>query len=307
MKTALRITLPILLLAAGALLALYLLQDRMLFDRRTLSDEKLARMRADPAVEELWIPTPDGVTLHGWLVRGADAGGADAGGADAGGAETLGAAGPRGGADPAPAPLLLYFGGNGEEVSWMAGRISRLAGWSLLLVNYRGYGRSGGRPGERQLLADALLLYDRVTRRPDVDPGRVAVMGRSIGSGVAVYVARERPVLGAVLVSPYDSVAAVARDAFPYLPVPLLLRHRFEAASWAAGVRAPLLALIAGDDRVIDPRRSLRLAAAWAGPREVRLLEGTGHNSIDRDPGYWTGIAAFLERLAAGRPRAGRS
>ena len=130
-------------------------------------------------------------------------------------------------------------------------------------MNYRGYGRSGGRPGERQLLADALLLYDRVTRRPDVDPGRVAVMGRSIGSGVAVYVARERPVLGAVLVSPYDSVAAVARDAFPYLPVPLLLRHRFEAASWAAGVRAPLLALIAGDDRVIDPRA---LPAGWRPP-----------------------------------------
>ena len=99
-RTALRITLPILLLAAGALLALYLLQDRMLFDRRTLSDEKLARLRADPAVEELWIPTPDGVTLHGWLVRGADAGGGH------GNPRRGGAAG-RGGPGPGAAAALL--------------------------------------------------------------------------------------------------------------------------------------------------------------------------------------------------------
>jgi hypothetical protein len=273
MKTVL---LVVLLAAALAMLGLALLQGRLLFDRRPISAERLARLRADrPRVEELFLTAPDGVRLHGWLVHGASRQGR--------------------------APLVTYFGGNGEEVSWMAGKAAAMEGWSLLLVNYRGYGLSEGRPGEKSLLRDAVFLYDTVTRRADIDAGRVVAMGRSIGSGLAIHLARERAVLGVILVSPYDSIAAVVRDALPFLPVALLLRHPFPATSWAAGVEVPLLALIGADDRVIRPERSHRLVAAWEGPREVRVIEGAGHNSIDRSPAYWRSIGGFLRRLEAGR------
>ncbi len=303
MKTALRLILLILLVAAGAMLALYLLQERLIFDRKAIPAERLARLRADrPRVEELSVPTPDGVRLHGWLVRGAvpvPVGAAGAVGAAGVGTPAAPPGGSTGGgqAPSARAPLVVYFGGNGEEVSWMADQAHRMGSWSLLLVSYRGYGLSEGRPGEASLLRDALTVYDSITRRDDVDPGRIVVMGRSIGSGVAVHLARERRVEAAILVSPYDSLAAVVRDAFPFLPVGLLLRNRFEASSWAAGVRVPMLALIAAEDRVIAPAHSRRLAAAWAGPREVRLIAGAGHNSIDRSPAYWDSIRGFLARL----------
>lgn len=262
------VALVVLTAAGAAVLVLYLLQGRILFPRVRVSEETVARIEAaHPELEPLSIGTLDGVNLHGWLVRSGTGG---------------------------RAPLVIYFGGNGEEVSWMVDRAPELAGWGLVLVNYRGYGLSEGRPSERALRRDSLCIYDHVTRRDDVDGERVVALGRSLGSGIAVYLARERSLRGVILVSPYDSITAVARETFPFLPVRLLLRHRFEAASWAAEVRTPMLALIAGQDTVISPERSLRLASAWGGPRETRVLAGAGHNSIDRHPEYWRSIRGFL-------------
>jgi pimeloyl-ACP methyl ester carboxylesterase len=215
------------------------------------------------------IATGDGPRLRGWLVK---------------------AAGAR-------APLLLYFGGNAEEVSWLVAEAPRLPGWSLLLVNYRGYGRSEGRPGERALLADGLHLYDWARARADVDPARVALMGRSLGGGVAVHVAASRPVIGVVLVTPFDSLTAVAQHHYPWLPVRWLLRHRFDALGQAPAVRAPLLCVVAGRDRVVPPAHAARLYAAWAGPRRWVELPGAGHNDISSEPGYWGAIADFLASL----------
>jgi len=113
------------------------------------------------------------------------------------------------------------------------------ASWSLALVNYRGYGASEGSPSERALFADALLVLDALRERPDVDPARVALVGRSLGSGVATYVAANRPVAGVALVSPYDSVTALARRQFPWLPIELLLRHPFDSRSRGKGMPKP--------------------------------------------------------------------
>jgi pimeloyl-ACP methyl ester carboxylesterase len=220
-------------------------------------------------LEEVEIAAGDGPRLRGWLVR---------------------APGDR-------APLLLYFGGNAEEVSWLVGEAPRLPGWSLLLVNYRGYGRSEGRPGERALLADGLTLYDWAQTRADVDGRRVALMGRSLGGGVAVHLAAERPVIGVVLVTPFDSLTAVAQHHYPWLPVRWLLRHRFDALARAPVVRAPLLCLVAGRDRIVPPAHAARLYAAWGGSRRWVELPAAGHNDISSEPGYWAAIADFLDSL----------
>jgi hypothetical protein len=191
--------------------------------------------------------------------------------------------------------MLIYFGGNAEEVSWLASTGGQYAGWSLLMLNYRGYGRSEGKPGEAALFADALQIYDYALSR--AQGGRVAVMGRSLGSGVAVYLAAQRPVKGVILVSPYDSIESVAKGIYPYLPIGLMLKHRFDSLSRVPQIKVPLMCLVGSADSVIQRPHSERLFAAWGGPRQWREFRGADHNSLAAEQGYWQAIAAFLRGL----------
>jgi pimeloyl-ACP methyl ester carboxylesterase len=254
--------------ALGFPVLIYFLQERLIFFPQPLTQDPL---QANPgaAIEDVNLITSDQVRLHGWLVKAA--------------------------ATQTPAPLLIYFGGNAEEVSWLAQTAGQYAGWSLLMFNYRGYGRSEGKPGEAELFADALQIYDYAARR--AQGGRVAVMGRSLGSGVAVYLATQRPVAGVILVSPYDSVESVARGVYPYLPIGLMLKHRFDSLVRAPGIKAPLLCLVASDDRVIPRPHSERLYAAWGGIKEWREIRPSAHDSVADAPEYWRAIADFLEKL----------
>src|SRR5882672_4713015 len=183
--------------AIGVPLFLWFFQERLLFFPRPLDSRPTSR----PEIEEVTVAAADGVKLRGWLVKGKGA----------------------------PAPLVIYFGGNAEEVSWLVDLADQFAGWSLLLVNYRGYGESKGKPGEKELLEDALVIHDYANRRPEVNSGRIVAMGRSLGSGVAVHLAAHRSLRGVILVSPYDSMVEVAKRHYPFLPVSLMLRHRFDS------------------------------------------------------------------------------
>jgi fermentation-respiration switch protein FrsA (DUF1100 family) len=204
---------------------------------------------------------------------------------------------PRAAGDGAGLPVVLYFGGNAEEVTANAPEAERLYGRrAVVLVNYRGYGDSGGRPGERALVADALAIHDWAAARRDLDAARLCAHGRSLGSGVAVQLAAARRLRCLVLTSPFDSLVAVGRAHFPWLPVGLLLRHRFDSLALAPGLRVPLLAIHGSDDDIIAPAHTERLAAAWGGPVERVRLEGFGHNDIDLNPRYAQAIAAFLDR-----------
>ena len=188
---------------------------------------------------------------------------------------------------------LIYFGGNAEDV---AGNIETFAAafpeHSLFLVNYRGYGGSTGRPTEAGLRADALAIFDQVREaHPDI-----TVVGRSLGSGVAVALASERPVERLVLVTAYDSLINVAREYFGWLPVGLLLKDRYESAGLAPRIRAPVLIVIAAEDEIISRPRSEALAAAFA-PSQVRIevVPGAGHNTLDLSPQYLGAIHRFLQ------------
>jgi uncharacterized protein len=183
-------------------------------------------------------------------------------------------------ARPAQGPAaLIYFGGNGEDV---AGRLDEFAaalpGHSLYLVNYRGYGGSSGSPTEAGLFADALAVYDQVRAKHR----SIAVAGRSLGSGVAVYLAQQRPVARLVLITPYDSVENVAKGRYPFLPVAWLLRDKFDSVSRIAQVKAPTLVVIAGRDQVILRERTDALVARIpAGLARVEVVSGATHNALD--------------------------
>jgi pimeloyl-ACP methyl ester carboxylesterase len=203
---------------------------------------------------------------------------------------------PRGGSQ-----ALVYFGGNAEDV---AGNIDVFSEafpeHSLYLVNYRGYGGSSGRPSESGLFADALAVYEHVRARHSA----IAVMGRSLGSGVAVYLASQRPVARLVLVTAFDSLVNVAREHFRWLPVGLLLRDRYDSTSRARAVTAPVLVVVAGEDEIIPRVRSEALAAAFApGQAQVRVMPYVTHNALDLAPGYLGAVRSFLEE----RPGENRS
>lgn len=256
--------------ALGFPVLIYLLQERLIFFPQPLAADPL-KTDTGAAIEEVSLVTPDKVRLHGWLVRAKQA------------------------QTHMPAPILIYFGGNAEEVSWLVSSAGRYAGWSLLLLNYRGYGRSEGKPGEVEMFADAVQIYDYASSR--AGGAGVAVMGRSLGSGVAVYLATKRPVAGVILVSPYDSVENVARGVYPFLPISLMLKHRFDSISRAPGIEVPLLCLVASDDRVIPRPHSERLYSAWGGNKQWREIRRSGHDNIADAPDYWRAIAEFLSVL----------
>jgi fermentation-respiration switch protein FrsA (DUF1100 family) len=221
-------------------------------------------------LEDVTIPMRDGTPLAGLLAI------------------------PEGVARPA---LVIYFGGNAEEVTAYAAEAPALYGpRAALFGNYRGYGASKGRPGEAALVADGAEIFDWAARRTDIDASRIALHGRSLGTGVAVQVAAARPARCVVLTSPFASALDVARELYPWLPVAWLLRHPFDSAARAPGITVPALIVTAGADTVIKPHHSERLAKVWGGPVDRLSLEGFGHNDLDLHPGYARAIRSFLDR-----------
>jgi pimeloyl-ACP methyl ester carboxylesterase len=210
-------------------------------------------------VASLFIDAADGTRLHAWHVRGE--------------------------------PLVMYFGGNAEEVSWMLDdAVRRAPGTGWLLVDYRGYGSSGGSPSEKALVADALRWYDQMSSQHK----NVYLFGRSLGSGVAVQLAAQRPVAGVILVAPFDSLVEVGKRHYPFLPVNWMLKHRFDSVALAPAIKAPVLCIVASHDEIIPAQHAKRLYEAWGGEKRWVELEGAGHNSTDNAANYWTSIAAFL-------------
>lgn len=251
-------------MAVGVPLLVYLAQDALIFFRQPLAEGRRGELARQPDVAEVWLTAGDGTRVHAWHLK----------------------AGPG---------LVLYFGGNAEEVSWMV-EPSRAAtpGTSWLLLDYRGYGRSKGAPSQKALIADALALYDHAAKLPGVDAKRIFAFGRSLGSGVALALAAERPLKGVILSTPYDSLLAVAQRHYWYLPVRWLLKHPFDSMALAPRLDTPLLCLIAERDEVIPPEHAERLYAAWGGPKRRVLLAGATHNTTDEAPEFWASIRAFL-------------
>ncbi|HEX7218622.1 MAG TPA: alpha/beta hydrolase [Burkholderiales bacterium] len=246
------------LVVIGLPLLAYLAQDSLIFHPQPLTEPQRVAVARSSAAQSVFIDA-DGTRLHAWHIPGD--------------------------------PLVIYFGGNAEEVSWMLDEAAaRTPGVGWLLVDYRGYGSSGGAPSEKALVADALRWFDQLKTR-----GKVYVFGRSLGSGVAVQLAAQRPLAGVILVAPFDSLVEVGKRHYPFLPVGWMLKHRFDSVALAPQIGAPLLCVVAMDDAIIPVEHAKRLHDAWGGPKRWVALEGAGHNSTDNAANYWTSIVAFLK------------
>jgi dipeptidyl aminopeptidase/acylaminoacyl peptidase len=196
---------------------------------------------------------------------------------------------------PGPHPAVIYFGGRSEEVSWVVRDAGKMfPGMTVLAVNYRGYGDSHGDPAETHMVDDGCTLFDWLAAKHDVDARRIAVVGRSLGSGVAVQVAKERPVHSVVLITPYDSILAIAKRRFPSMPIEYMLRHRFESIKYAPALTAPTYVLRATSDDVIPHAHTDQLVSKLARLCGDDIIPGSDHLNIPYLEATQTRIAAFL-------------
>ncbi|MBM4436253.1 MAG: alpha/beta hydrolase [Actinobacteria bacterium] len=231
-----------------------------------------------PRGEDVHFTTEDGLTLGAWYVRPS--------GVSAG-------------------ATVIVLGGNGGHREYRVDlvRAFAVAGFAVLMVDYRGYGDNPGDPDEAGLLADARAARAYLLTRSEVEATRLAYFGESLGAAIAVALAVEHPPAAVVLRSPFSSLEAVARVHYPFLPGRWLLRDRFPAAEQIARIAAPTLVIAGERDRIVPPEQSREVFEAAAGPKTWLLVPGADHNDLALAAGeaMLARVCAFL-RDAVGRP-----
>lgn len=195
--------------------------------------------------------------------------------------------------NPGQPHALLYWGGNGETVAAGAGVFAEaLPSYSTYLVDYRGYGHSTGKPTEAGILSDALVLYDAISPKHQ----DISVFGRSLGTGVACFVASQKKTDKLVLITPYDSIERIARDRYPMFPLSLLIKDKYDSLSRVQKIKAKTLILIAEYDTVVPKDHGYTLAQAFP-KNQVQTYEikGSHHNDIADTPEYHDILKTFFK------------
>jgi pimeloyl-ACP methyl ester carboxylesterase len=193
-------------------------------------------------------------------------------------------------------PVLLGFGGNAWNADSLAEYLHGVfPDAAVVTFHYRGYRPSSGRPSAAALLADAPLIYDHLVE--SLGYRRVVAVGLSIGSGGAAYLAAQRPLAGLILVTPFDSLEAMAREHYPWVPVGWLLRHRIETATYLRGTTAPTAMIAAANDTIVPPRRSEPVRRAIANLVFDRTIASADHNDLYQHAAFRSAMAEALVRI----------
>lgn len=168
-------------------------------------------------------------------------------------------------------PLIVYYGANSEDVSdelwWLHG----LEKYAFLLVNYRGYGLSTGKPEEKACVEDAVAVLDKILKETKRSAKDVILIGRSLGTGVAAQVAAQRKVGRLILITPFDSVEAVAKRHFWFIPVSRYLTDSWNSSAIAPQIKAKTTLIVAAKDELIPPSHALALKNSFS--HEVKYAE----------------------------------
>jgi len=264
----LRIALGLALGYSLLVLLAWLLQERLAFPapRAPVPDPRRLGLAHGERIE---LALDQGERLVGWYL-----------GAPAGSADTAGAG-------------LLWFYGNGENIAALAPVLREFQPResALLVLDYPGYGGSSGRATEAALYRAADVAYAALERRRGVDPQRIYVYGRSLGSAVATYLAARHPVAGLILESPFTNARAMARRLYGLLPT-CIVRLSLDTLANMRRVRCPVLVFHGTADRLVPTAMGFAVAAATPGPVEVVLIHGAGHNDT-----YTVGGREYREKL----------
>lgn len=268
-----------LLKAAAGVVVAYLVIVALMYAAQTLMlfPTRLAQLGGAPLpekAERLVVETPDGERVAGVLIP----------------------AGMKNG--EAPRDLILGFGGNAWNADSLAVYLRELFPTrDVAAFHYRGYDPSTGTASAAALLADALVIHDYITRTRS--PARLAVVGISIGTGPAAHLAAHRPLAGLVLVSPFDSLEALARQHYPWAPIRLLLRHRISILDVAGAIEPPTAVVTAERDTIIPARRSEPVRQALPNLVFDHTIAGAGHNDMFGRAEFVNAMRTALDNVLA--------
>jgi fermentation-respiration switch protein FrsA (DUF1100 family) len=217
-----------------------------------------------PAAEEIGLDgveaasfeTADGVRLNAWFVRAP-------------------------GLSPRPSVLVLNGNAGNRALRAPLAAALRSHGLHVLLTDYRGYGGNAGTPTEAGLVLDAAAARAYLAQRADVDASKIVYFGESLGTAVAVRLAEKQPPAALILRSPFTSMIDIAKHHYPFLPVRLLLRDRFETADRIRRMNVPVLVIAGGRDSIVPVENSRRLYEAASEPKRFVLIGDADHNDLE--------------------------
>lgn len=198
-------------------------------------------------------------------------------------------------AGPATGAVLIVHGNGGCALDrgYFAGPIHAAAAVDVYVLEYPGYGARGGAPSQKSLLDAAEEAFDSIPAdRP------VYIVGESLGTGVAAHLAlkHDRKVAGLICFAPYDRLVSVGQAQMRIFPVSLLLWDRYDPAAWLSNYRGPVKIILAGADQVIPARFGRNLYDGYAGPKDLEIIPGAGHNDIaEQSPEWWSKVFLFWE------------
>ncbi|TWT40330.1 Alpha/beta hydrolase family protein [Phycisphaerae bacterium RAS1] len=243
------------------LITMTIMQDRLVFPAAGV---RSARLGPPPGVEQWWTGTDTDARVEAWFKPG------------------------RGRSAANPGPAVIYFHGNGDLIDyhWNALQHYRDAGISTLAVEFRGYGRSGGKPSIAGIVADGRAFREMLVQRPEVDPQQIIFHGLSLGGGLAIALSEDAPPAALIVEATFFSLdELIARFGLP----PQLSRHRLDSGRIVAGLHVPLLVLHGRHDATIPVDHGRRLARA---ARHGQILElDCGHSDIQPP---WPAVRQFL-------------
>lgn len=273
LRVARRMLLTILIIYGLWLAALYTLQDSMLFPRQ-LARARLASSAVPMWIERVYVDAPTGERVEGWYARALR--------------------------DPSAAeleakPAVIFAHGNAELIDdqLQLAHAYRERGVHVLLIEYRGYVDSQGKPSQERIVRDAVAFYDWLAARPEVDRTKIVLHGRSLGTGVVSQLAAQRAPAALILESPFTSVAAFGPR---YGAPPFLIRHPFRTDRVLPTLTCPILILHSRHDEIVPFSHGETLHAIAKGSRLI-VMNG-GHNDVMMNQSeYWRAVDEVLARL----------
>lgn len=182
--------------------------------------------------------------------------------------------------------IVIYFGGNAENIDSVIDMSKHLKDVDIVSMHYRSYGLSTGNISESAIYKDALSIYDNVSKEYPNKP--IYVIGRSLGSGVATYLAAHRNVSGVGLVTPYDSIKNVAQGHYPFFPVKYILNNKFDSVSNVKNINVPVYVLVASNDTLIPNQYSIKLFENIHSEKHWHLFDNFDHNNISLHKDYFS-------------------
>lgn len=171
----------------------------------------------------------------------------------------------------------------------------------VLMIDYPGFGKSGGTPTEKSVYESAEAALRWLVKERNIPPSKIVLFGKSLGTAVATYLATRNDCAGLILESPFKSIVSVGQSQYPFLPVRLLIRDRYEILSRVRSVVEPLLVIVAEEDTLVEPEESYAVYEAANEPKSLLTIRGAEHNDIQAIGGefYWNALNSWLLSISS--------